>query len=217
MKITETGPLPAGVTLTNEGQRKGVTGPRDPNGDRLWPCTRSPSKPNRGDTAGHPDIHPDGEPGAVTVTSADHATFTVGRHWAASRSPPQPTPSRRPPSARQVPCPPGSPTSAGTGTLSGTPAATTGGTYPILLRVTNDVAPEVTQTFTLTVNQAPAITSADQVTFAVGEHRELRRHRGHPHLPGGHLRRDGGPAHRGRPRCDRHADGQPGSDSGGTY
>ena len=44
----------------------------------------------------------------------------------------------------------------GTATLSGTPAAGTGGTYPITITATNGVSPDATQTFTLTVDQAAA-------------------------------------------------------------
>ncbi len=47
----------------------------------------------------------------------------------------------------------------GTATLSGTPAAGTGGAYPITITATNGVGPDATQAFTLTVDQAPAITS----------------------------------------------------------
>ncbi|MGI8664885.1 MAG: beta strand repeat-containing protein, partial [Jatrophihabitans sp.] len=47
----------------------------------------------------------------------------------------------------------------GTATLTGTPAAGTGGTYPITLTATNGVAPNATQTLTIQVNQAPAITT----------------------------------------------------------
>jgi len=56
----------------------------------------------------------------------------------------------------------------GTATLSGTPAAGTGGIYTLLITVSNGVDPPVTQTFTLTVNQAPAITSANSTSFTVG-------------------------------------------------
>ena len=56
----------------------------------------------------------------------------------------------------------------GTATLSGTPAAGSGGTYVLTITATNGVAPDATQTFTLTVDQAPAITSADNAAFAAG-------------------------------------------------
>jgi large repetitive protein len=54
------------------------------------------------------------------------------------------------------------------GTLSGTPATGTGGVYTITLTATNGVTPDATQSFTLTVNEAPHITSANNTTFTVG-------------------------------------------------
>ena len=56
----------------------------------------------------------------------------------------------------------------GTATLAGTPAAGSGGTYPILITAGNGILPNATQSFTLTVNQSPAITSANSTTFAAG-------------------------------------------------
>jgi type II secretory pathway pseudopilin PulG len=55
----------------------------------------------------------------------------------------------------------------GTATLAGTPGAGTGGTYTLTLKATNALG-SATQTFTLTVNQAPAITSANSTTFTNG-------------------------------------------------
>lgn len=57
----------------------------------------------------------------------------------------------------------------GTATLAGTPAAGTGGVYAISIMADNGVSPAATQAFTLTVNQAPAITSGSSTTFAEGE------------------------------------------------
>jgi hypothetical protein len=56
----------------------------------------------------------------------------------------------------------------GTGTLSGTPAAGTGGAYALTFTAANGVPPDGTQAFTLTVIQPPAITSAPATTFIVG-------------------------------------------------
>jgi hypothetical protein len=56
----------------------------------------------------------------------------------------------------------------GTGTLSGTPAAGTGGTYNITFTGSNGVGDDVVQNFTLTVNQPPAITSGNATSFVVG-------------------------------------------------
>jgi Putative Ig domain len=55
----------------------------------------------------------------------------------------------------------------GTATLAGTPASGTGGTYPMTFTAANSVS-SATQSFTLTVDQAPAITSSASTTFTVG-------------------------------------------------
>jgi LPXTG-motif cell wall-anchored protein len=56
----------------------------------------------------------------------------------------------------------------GTGTLSGTPPAGAGGTYTFTLKAANGFAPSATQIFTLSVDESPAITSANGATFVVG-------------------------------------------------
>jgi hypothetical protein len=56
----------------------------------------------------------------------------------------------------------------GTATLAGTPNAGTGGTYSISIKASNGIAPDATQSFTLTVLQGPAFTSTDHTTFAEG-------------------------------------------------
>jgi uncharacterized delta-60 repeat protein len=53
----------------------------------------------------------------------------------------------------------------GTATLAGTPNAGTGGNYSITITANNGVSPNATQSFTLTVNQPPAITSPNNITF----------------------------------------------------
>jgi hypothetical protein len=54
----------------------------------------------------------------------------------------------------------------GSGTLGGTPAS--GGTFPITFVANNGVGTAASQSFTLMVNQAPAITSANSTTFNAG-------------------------------------------------
>jgi len=56
----------------------------------------------------------------------------------------------------------------GTATLGGTAGPNTGGTYPLTITAANGTLPNATQSFTLTVDQAPAITTASGVTFTVG-------------------------------------------------
>src|SRR5207237_1167992 len=57
---------------------------------------------------------------------------------------------------------------SGTGVLAGTPATGTGGVYTISFAAHNGVGSDAVQNFTLTVDEAPAITSAAKITFAVG-------------------------------------------------
>lgn len=57
---------------------------------------------------------------------------------------------------------------ASQGLLSGTPGAYTGAAYPLTFRADNGVGQAVTQGFTLTVDQPPAITSAASTVFVVG-------------------------------------------------
>ncbi len=53
-------------------------------------------------------------------------------------------------------------------TLTGTPAAGTGGVYNLLFTATNGVGDNATQNFTLTVNEAPIFTSISDANFAIG-------------------------------------------------
>src|SRR5207244_2789895 len=55
---------------------------------------------------------------------------------------------------------------SGAGVLSGTP--TSSGSFPITITAGNGVAPSATQSFTLTVQQPPAFTSATSATFRLG-------------------------------------------------
>ncbi|HMD46988.1 MAG TPA: putative Ig domain-containing protein [Acidimicrobiales bacterium] len=57
----------------------------------------------------------------------------------------------------------------GTATLSGTPGPGTGGVYAITIGANNGIGSPASQAFTLTVDQAPAITSANTVTFTTGQ------------------------------------------------
>jgi len=58
----------------------------------------------------------------------------------------------------------------GTGTFSGTPGPNAGGIYAVLVTASNGSGTDATQNFSLTVNQAPQITSAALATFVVGNH-----------------------------------------------
>lgn len=56
----------------------------------------------------------------------------------------------------------------GTAVITGTPAAGTDGTYPITITASNGTTPDAAQAFTLTVHEAPAITSQPSATLMSG-------------------------------------------------
>ena len=56
----------------------------------------------------------------------------------------------------------------GTGTLAGTPGANTGGVHSIAVKATNEAGSD-TRTFTLTINQAPALAGPAGATYTVGQ------------------------------------------------
>ena len=103
------------------------------------------------------------------ITSADHSSFTegsAGTFTVTATGTPTPTLSETgtPPTGVNF--------NSATGVLSGTPAAGTANTYPLVFSATNS-AGTATQSFTLTVNAAstavsPAITSANHTTFTAG-------------------------------------------------
>jgi large repetitive protein len=102
---------------------------------------------------------------APVITSANSTTFTVGTagtFTVTATGTPAPT------FSETGMLPTGVTFNTTTGVLSGTPAAGTGKTYPIMFTASNGVGSNATQNFTLTVDQAPMITSANSVTFTVG-------------------------------------------------
>jgi len=93
-----------------------------------------------------------GRPGAFTVTTSGTPAATV-------------TESGRLPAGITFTSEPGTP---GTAVLTGTPAAGSGGTYPIRFSASNGVNPAAAQPFTLVIDQPPAITSARTAVFDLG-------------------------------------------------
>ena len=106
---------------------------------------------------------------APSVTSADHTTFTAGSAGSFTVT----TSGSPTPSISETGALPSGVTLTdngdGTATLAGTPAAGTGGTYPIGIDASNGISPDGTQAFTLTVDGAPSITSGDSATFSEGD------------------------------------------------
>jgi hypothetical protein len=100
-----------------------------------------------------------------SITSANNATFTVGLAGSFTvTSSGFPAPSL----SLSGTLPTGLNFNSGTGVLSGTPAAGTAATYNLIFTASNGVGSPATQNFTLTVNEAPAITSASAIAFTIG-------------------------------------------------
>jgi DNA-binding beta-propeller fold protein YncE len=101
---------------------------------------------------------------APAITSANNTAFAVG---AAGTFTVTATGSPAPTFSVTGTLPSGVTLNATTGVLSGTPSSSAGSPFVVTITATNGVSPNATQTFTLTVNQPPAITSANSTTFAV--------------------------------------------------
>jgi hypothetical protein len=98
----------------------------------------------------------------LAITSANKTTFTVGAAGSFNVT----TTGYPAPTCSETGALPSNVAFSG-GVLSGTPGPGTGGIYSIIIVCHNGVAADATQAFTLTVNQAPAFTSANATTFAV--------------------------------------------------
>ena len=99
------------------------------------------------------------------ITSAGSAFFTVGAAGAFTVSAsgfPAPTLSA------SGTLPGGVAFNAGTGVLSGAPAAGASGSYPMVFTASNGVAPNAAQNFILTVGAPPFFTSANNASFPAG-------------------------------------------------
>jgi hypothetical protein len=151
------GTLPSGVTLTSAGLLSGT--PAAATGG-TYPITITAANGTTNATQSF-TLTVDQAP---SITSGNSTTFTVGTSGSFSVT------------ASGYPAPtytvtagslPSGISLSTAGTLSGTPASGTGGIYPITITATNGTT-SATQNFTLTVDQAPAITSAASTTFAVG-------------------------------------------------
>ena len=107
-------------------------------------------------------------PQAPSINSAGHTTFTAGSAGTFTvTSTGNPTAAL----AESGALPSGvtfTDNGDGTGTLAGTPATGTGGVYTVTLTASNGVGSPASQSFSLTVDEAPAITSADAASLTVG-------------------------------------------------
>lgn len=158
--FSETGPLPSGVTLNSASGLLSGT----PAGGTQGSYSITITAQNGVGTNATQNFTLNVEL-SPAITSAANATFTVGSagtFTVAATGFPAPT------FGESGALPTGLSFNTTTGVLSGTPAANTGGTYSLQFTAQNGVNPNATQIFSLTVHQAPAITSAGSTTFAVG-------------------------------------------------
>lgn len=167
--LSQSGALPSGVTFTDNGDGTATLGgtPADGTGE-------SYSLTFTADNG----VTPDGTQNftlivneAPTFTSVNNTTFTVGTAGSFMIT----TDGYPDAAISLVSSTPALPASIsltdngdGTATISGTPIAGDGGLYTLSLAGANGTNPDAAQTFTLTINEAPNITSANNVTFTVG-------------------------------------------------
>ena len=158
--------LPPGVTFTDNGDGTAtLAGTPAANTGGPYPFTITATNGASPDASQPFTLTVNQAPG---ITSPSGTTFTAGQAGTFNvKSTGAPTPGL----AEKGPLPSGvtfKDNGDGTATLAGTPAAGTGGTYAFTIAAKNGVSPDATQSFTLTVNQAPGITSANHTTFEVG-------------------------------------------------
>ncbi|HEV3005032.1 MAG TPA: putative Ig domain-containing protein, partial [Pirellulales bacterium] len=155
--LSESGPLPGGVTF--EAATDSLSGTPTPGTDGNYAISFSAHNGIGSDATQNFTLAVDEAP---VFTSANAATFTVGFSSSfavtASGFP-------APAIGESGALPNGVTFDSATGTLSGTPGQGTGGTYAISFSAANGFGSAASQSFTLTVDQAPAVNSANSADF----------------------------------------------------
>jgi len=161
--FAEAGPLPSGVTLTPAGLLSGAPGPGTAG---TYPVLVTPSV---GSFPGDGQSFVLNVLGPPAITSAATVSFSVGE------------PGKFLVTATGIPAPalseigglPGGVTFTdngnGTATVAGTPEPGTAGTYPTTVVAVNGTNPPAIKQFTVSVDQAPAITSAGRAGLTLGQ------------------------------------------------
>ena len=167
LALTETGTLPSGVTFVDDGDGTGTfSGTPAPGSGGVYDLSITGSNSGGAHVVEPFTLTVDEAP---AITSASTTTFTVGSAGSLSvTTTGYPTPALTPTAGTLPPGVTFVDNGDGTATLSGTPAAGTGGVYPITVTAANGVGLAASQQFTLTVDEASTITSAVSKTFTVG-------------------------------------------------
>jgi hypothetical protein len=158
--LSESGALPAGISFVDNGDGSALlTG--TPTASGTFNLTFSAS--NSGGSATQNFVLTVNA--APAITSANNAAFTVGTAGSFTVTATGfPTPTLSESGA----LPSGVSFNASTGVLSGTPSTGSGGVYTVSFTAANGIGTNASQSFTLTVNEAPSITSPNSATFNVG-------------------------------------------------
>jgi hypothetical protein len=165
--LSETGTLPGGVTFTNNGNGTAtLAGTPAAASGGAYSFSIAASNGVTPNAAQSFTLTVDQAP---AVTSANNATFkvgTAGTFTVTTSGFPKSTLSETGPLPLNVSF---TNNGNGTATLAGAPATGTGGTHSITITASNGVSPNATQSFTLTIDQPPKITSTAGTTFTVGK------------------------------------------------
>ena len=165
--LSETGALPDGVTFLDDGDGTAtLSGTATGSGSFPITITADNGDGSPADQSFALTVNP--APVAPAITSPASTTFTAGSAGSFTMtSTGNPTPA-----LSAIGTLPSGVTFVdngdGTGTLAGTPAAGSGGTYIVILGATNGTGSPASETFTLTVDASPIFTSATSATFIEG-------------------------------------------------
>jgi hypothetical protein len=163
------GSLPAGVTFKDNGNGTATisgTPAAGAGSTYTFPITANNGVAPNGEQSFTLTINE-----APVITSAPAARFTAGAAGSFTLTTGHDYPAATTLSIRAGSLPAGvtfKDNGNGTATISGTPAAGAGSTYTFNLTASNGVAPDAVQPFTLTINEAPTITSAPAARFTAG-------------------------------------------------
>ena len=167
--LKEVGMLPAGVTFTDNGNGTAtLAGTPNAGRGRIYSFTITAANGVAPDATQTFTLTVNEAP---SITNSNTATFLAGQAGTFTVTTGHDFPSAT--TLRETGALPGGVTfidnGNGTATLAGTPNAGSGGVFSFTITASNGVAPDATQTFTLTVNEAPSITSSNTATFLVGQ------------------------------------------------
>jgi hypothetical protein len=156
--FSTTGALPSGVTLSAAGLLSGTPGPGT---GGVYSIAVTATNAVGTSTAQTFTLTVDQAPAITSAAAATFTTGTAGSFTVMATGYPLPT------FTKTGTLPGGMTFAAATGVLSGTPGASAGGSYPLTFTSTNSAGTSA-QTFTLTVNQLPKVTSAAKTAFTTG-------------------------------------------------